>query len=107
MDERYVDSGFLHVVVMDPRRAPESSSFEEAILHEHSFGDRAKWDADYAHYARAKAEVSWRERRDNPKGAVCMDGYVVGASGAFECFDQAYSAVVASWLRALEREAQS
>jgi hypothetical protein len=98
------DGGFLHIVVLDPARTPENSRFEDAILHERSFGgDRARWDADYAAFAREKARVSWRSGADNPKGAVSVDGFVVGASGAFEPFDQAYSGAVAMWLRALAR----
>lgn len=101
-DKRLGDGGFLHVVVMDPRKGPREARFEDAILHERSFGgDRASWDADYATYARRKAEQSWREGRDNPHGAVCVDGFVVGASGAFEAFDQAYAGTIAMWLRAL------
>ena len=101
-DRRFGDGGFLHVVVMDPARGPREARFEDAILHERSFGgDRAHWDADYAMYARRKAEQSWREARDNPQGAVCVEGFVVGASGAFEPFDQAYAGTVAMWLRAL------
>jgi hypothetical protein len=102
-EPKFGDSGFLHIVVMDPDADPEKTSFEQAILHEHSVGDRARWDADYAAYARGKARESWTTRSDNPKGAVCLDGLVVGASGAFESFDQAYSGVVAMCLRALAR----
>src|SRR3954471_131706 len=59
-EPRYGDSGFLHIVVMDPRKTPRSgATFEEAIVHEHSVGDRSRWDADYAMYARGKAELSW------------------------------------------------
>ena len=101
-DPAYGDSGFLHIVVMDPHAAP-GVPFEQAILHEHSVGDRSRWDADYAAFARAKAKESWTKRADNPKGAVFLDGIVVGASGAFETFDQAYSGVVAMCLRALAR----
>jgi hypothetical protein len=101
-EPRYGDSGFLHIVVMDPLRTAASGvAFEDAILLEHSVGDRAKWDADYAWYARGKAEHSWRSLADNPKGAVCLDGIVVGVSGAFECFDRAYAAVVANCMRAV------
>jgi hypothetical protein len=100
-DKRFGDSGFLHVVVMDPKRAPREAPFEDSILYEHSFGDRSKWDADYAAFAREKAKASWRSRADNEKGGVCVDGIVVGTSGAFECFDQAYAGVVAMCLRAL------
>jgi hypothetical protein len=102
LEPQYGDSGFLHVVVMDRTQAPGACAFEEAILHEHSFGDPAQWDADYAAFARAKAQTSWLTRADNPKGAVCVDGIVVAASGAFERFDQAYAGVVAMCLRALQ-----
>ena len=106
-DPYFGDSGFLHIVVMDPDARPEESRFEDAILHEHSVGDRSKWDADYAAYARGKARESWTTRADNPKGAVCVDGIVVGASGAFEPFDQAYAGAVAMCLRALARHRSS
>jgi len=103
-EPRYGDSGFLHIVVMDPARtADRVDAFDDAILYEHSVGDRSQWDADYAWYARGKAEQSWRSRADNPKGAVCVDGLVVGCSGAFEPFDCAYAASVAHCLRALVR----
>jgi hypothetical protein len=101
LDKQFGDSGFLHVVVMDPSRNPDGCAFPDAILHEESFGDRASWDADYAGFARAKAETSWITRADNPKGAVCVDGIVVGASGAFERFDQAYAGAIAMCLRAV------
>jgi hypothetical protein len=106
-DPYFGDSGFLHIVVMDPHAHPGQSSFEDAILHEHSVGDRAKWDADYAAYAHGKARQSWQTGADNPKGAVCVDGIVVGASGAFEPFDQAYAGAVAMCLRALARHRSS
>jgi len=106
-DPAFGDSGFLHLVVMDPRARPGETAFEDAILHEHSVGDRARWDADYAMYARGKARESWTTGADNPKGAVCLDGLVVGASGAFEPFDQAYAGTVAMCLRALARHRSS
>lgn len=104
-DPAHGDSGFLHVVVLDPVKQPGECEFADAILYEQSFGDRSRWDADYASFAYAKAETSWRERRDNEKGAVWLDGIVVGASGAFECFDQGYAGAVAAQLRALARHA--
>jgi hypothetical protein len=106
-DPFFGDSGFLHIVVMDPHADFERERFEDAILHEHSVGDRSKWDADYAAFARGKARESWTTRADNPKGAVCLDGLVVGASGAFEPFDQAYAGTVAMCLRALSRHRSS
>lgn len=103
-EPRFGDSGFLHLVVMRPGSSPASGKFADCILHEHSFGDRAKWDADYASFARAKAEHSWRSGSDNPKGAVWLDGLVVGASGAFEPFDRAYAGMVAQLMRAIARQ---
>jgi hypothetical protein len=121
-DPQHGDSGFLHIVVMDPALGPADCSFEDAILHEHSVGDRTKWDADYAMYARAKAAIAWRYRGDSHAvqclrphvlrsgdttlwGSVYMDGIVVGASGAFPAFDEMYSTVVAGCLRALAKQA--
>jgi hypothetical protein len=120
-DKDLGDSGFLHIVVMDPGLGPGECPFEAAILYEHSIGDRSAWDADYAAYARAKAEVSWRHQRDShalqalaPQrlrpgettlwGSVCLDGIVVGVSGAFPSFDEAWSGVVAMCLRGLAKQ---
>ena len=102
LDKQYGDSGFLHVVIVDPSKNARDAAIDEAILFESSFGgDRSAWDADYRAFALAKAETSWITQADNPKGAVCVDGIVVGASGAFERFDQAYAGAVAMCLRAL------
>lgn len=120
-DKRFGDSGFLHVVVMNPGLTTADATFEEAILHEHSYGDRSKWDADYQAFARAKAQVAWRHQRDSHAvqalqpyrlatgettlwGSVCLDGIVVGASGAFAMFDEAYSGVIAMCLRGLAKQ---
>jgi hypothetical protein len=105
LDKQYGDSGFLHIVVVDPRKAAQDGAIDDAILHEASFGgDRSTWDADYRSFALAKAETSWITQADNPKGAVCVDAIVVGASGAFERFDQAYAGVVAMCMRAFASE---
>lgn len=40
------DGGFLHIVVMNPGLSPHETSFENAILYEHSIGDRTASDAD-------------------------------------------------------------
>lgn len=102
LDGQYGDSGFLHVVILDPAKGAQQCAIDDAILFESSFGgDRSSWDADYRRYAVAKAETSWITQADNPKGAVCVGGIVVGASGAFERFDQAYAGTVAMCLRAL------
>jgi hypothetical protein len=114
------ESGFLYIVVMDPLRTPANSSFEEAILYEHAIGDREKWDADYASFARAKALVAWRTGMDSHKvqelqphllaakdtvlwGSVVVDGIVVGVSGANAWYDEAFAGTVAMCLRALAK----
>lgn len=114
------ESGFLYIVVMDPLLTPTSSSFEEAILYEHAVGDREKWDADYAAFARAKARVAWRTGLDGHTvqelrphllaardtvlwGSVVVDGIVVSASGAYPWYDEAFAGIVAMCLRALAK----
>lgn len=114
------ESGFLYIVVMDPLRTPDNSSFEEAILYEHAIGDREKWDADYAGFARAKARVAWRTGLDSHLvqelrphllaakdtvlwGSVVVDGIVVGVSGANAWYDEAFAGTVAMCMRALAK----
>ena len=64
--DRAVLNGCMHVVIMDPRMTASSgATFESAILHEVSAPSREAWDADYAHYARHKAAISWRTGRDS------------------------------------------
>jgi hypothetical protein len=116
--ERVGDSGFLHIVIMDPAVGPAHAGFEAAILHEHSVGDSSRWDADYAAYARAKARLSWetgcsshlvqalrpqllRPGDTSLWGSAVLDGIVVGVSGALPWFDEAFATVVAACLRAL------
>ncbi|ATG22289.1 hypothetical protein CO705_20580 [Ralstonia pickettii] len=115
------DSGFLHIVVMDPARSPADCSFDEAVLHEHSVGDRTRWDADYAAYARAKARLAWqhgmsthalqalrphvlRAGDTNLWGSAVLDGIVVGVSGALPFYDEAFAHVVAACLRAIAKQ---
>jgi hypothetical protein len=112
-------SGCLHIVVVHPHASPDAVRFEEAILCEHSI-NRERWDADYAHFARAKAEVSWRARMDSHAvqalrpwllrpgqtllwGSVCLDGLVVGVSGMHPWFDEALAGVVACCLKAMAK----
>lgn len=123
-DRSIVGSGFLYVVIMDPALPPGLSSFEEAILHEQAFGDRERWDADYAAFARAKARLSWMTGKDGHtlqhamphllrsgdsllSGGVCIDGIVVAASGAFPWYDEVFAGSVALSLRALAREGRN
>lgn len=122
-DSRIVGSGFLYLVIMDPGLTPGMAQFEEAILYEHAFGDRSKWDADYAAFARGKARLSWQNGKDSRYlqtlsphllrqgdsllwGSVCLEGIVVAASGAFPLFDEVYAGTVAYWLRALAKDAR-
>ncbi|HLO63575.1 MAG TPA: hypothetical protein VK165_11515 [Azonexus sp.] len=122
-DPNVVGSGFLYIVIMNPGLRPGQVAFEEAILHEHAFGERQRWDADYAAFARAKARSSWLSGMDSYRlqelsphllrdgdtllaGGVWLDGIVVGVSGAFPCYDEVYANTIAAFLRALAREAR-
>lgn len=110
-------SGFLHVVILDPAMRCGESLFEDAILLEHSYGDRGAWDADYALYAREKARVCWLHARSGHEiracsphllrgtdtgvwGGIWLDGIVVGVSGADPWFDEAIGFSIAAALRA-------
>ncbi len=116
-DREISGGGFLHIVIMDPALGPAHASFESAVLLEHSIGDPTKWDADYAAFARAKARLSWTSGLDGKAiqaarphmlrqgdsllwGSVCLDGIVVGVSGAHPWFDEAFATSVAASLRA-------
>jgi hypothetical protein len=111
------ESGFLYIVIMKPGVASASSSFEEAILYEHAVGDREKWDADYAAFARAKAKVTWKTGLDGHVvqelkpylleagdtvlwGSIVLDDIVIGVSGADPWYDEAFAGTVAMCLRA-------
>jgi hypothetical protein len=114
------ESGFLYLVLMDPRKTPANSSFDEAILYEYSVGDRSKWDADYRGFAIAKAKVAWKAGMDAHQvqelkpwlleegdtvlwGSVVVDGITVAASGAHAWFDEAFAGAVAMCLKALAK----
>lgn len=120
-DKQVCGSGFLYVVVMDPALRPGDASFEEAVLLEHAVGDRSRWDADYAAFARAKARLCWLHGMDSHRvqherphllregdgllwGGVWLDGIVVAASGAHMFFDEAFSLAVAANLRAIAKQ---
>ena len=119
--ERVSGGGFLHIVVLDPTARPERVSFDQAVLLEHSVGERERWDADYAGFARAKARLSWTHGLDSHGlqtlrphllrpgdsllwGGVCLDGIVVACSGAHPWYDEAFATAVAAALRALAKE---
>ena len=112
----------MHVVVMDPRADPRTDSFETAILVERSFGDPTRWNADYGWYARAKAQVGYREQaslrtllhhhperlRDDDirvEGAVCDGGWTVAASGAQAWYDHAIATAAIALLSAAQVQA--
>lgn len=114
-------SGFLYIVVMDPAIGPTDADFADAVLVEHAIGDRSKWDADYAGFARAKARLSWQHGASAHEvqtgrthalrhgdsvlwGSVCLDGIVVGVSGAHPHFDEAFATVVAANLKAIAKQ---
>jgi hypothetical protein len=120
-DPQVCGSGFLYIVVMDPGLRPGEVDFAEAVLLEHAVGDRTKWDADYAGFARGKARVSWltglashdvqtnrthflRHGDSVLWGSVCLDGIVVGVSGAHPWFDEAFATAVAANLRAIAKQ---
>ncbi|HEX2530807.1 MAG TPA: hypothetical protein VHK70_04975 [Burkholderiaceae bacterium] len=120
-DRQFGESGFLYIVIMDPALTPANSSFEKAVLYEYAVGDREKWDADYALFARAKARVAWRTGMDGHAvqalrphlltardtvlwGAVVLDGIVVSASGAHPWYDEAFVGTIAMCLRAIAKE---
>ena len=119
-DPAVCGAGFLCIVVMDPALGVRDARFEDAILLEHAIGDRARWDADYAAYARAKARLSWCAAVDGQHvqalaphrlregdtllwGGVVLDGIVVGVSGAQPWFDEAFATCVAANLRAIAK----
>jgi hypothetical protein len=122
MHEREVcGSGFLCLVIVDPALKPGDAPFEEAILLEYAVGDRDRWDADYAAFARAKAKASWEHGLSGRElqalkphllaegdtlleGAIVLDGIVVGASGAHPPWDEAFATAVAACLRAIAIE---
>lgn len=114
--------GVLHLVMVDPAVRPGAGSFEHAVVHEHSVGDRDRWDVDYAAYARDKARLSWRHGMDSRRlqwmephrleaddsllwGGVCLDGLVVAASGAQPAWDEAFALAVAACWRGLALQA--
>lgn len=119
-DQNVCGSGFLCIVVMDPALTPADARFEDAVLLEHAVGDRTRWDADYAAFARAKARVSWRSGQDSHRvqtarahclregdsllwGSVCLDGIVVAVSGAHPWYDEAFATCIAANLRAIAK----
>ncbi|CAM3979491.1 GAF domain-containing protein [Bordetella tumbae] len=112
------ESGFLHVVVMNPLAKPGGCDFADAILYEESIGNPEEWDADYGAFARGKARLSWRtglpshevvalkphllQAKDGTVwGSVCLDGIVVGVSGANPWFDEAFATAVAALFKAV------
>ncbi|HZV99188.1 MAG TPA: hypothetical protein VFF74_09390 [Methylophilaceae bacterium] len=122
MDSREAGaSGFLYIVIMRPGVTPAHGNFSDSILYEHAVGDRAKWDADYGVFARAKAELSWRSGLDSHRvqqdrpymlaegdsllwGGVVIHDIVVAVSGADPWFDEAFAGSIIMFLRALAKK---
>lgn len=122
-DPQINDNRFLHIVVMTPCVLARCSGadFEQAILHEHSVGDRSLWDADYAAFARTKARIGWNAGAESragqnlqPRllqagdtsiaGSTALDRIVVGVSGMRSCYDEAVASIVAACLKALAKD---
>lgn len=120
-DPQVSGAGCLCAIVTDPALPPSSGArFEDAVLLEEDFGTRARWDADYAAFARAKARAAWQHQVDGHAlqalhphrlragdtllwGGVCLDGIAVGVSGAFDWFDEAFATAIAANLRAIAK----
>jgi hypothetical protein len=118
-DHAIGQSGVVYVVIMNPARTHGERSFEDAILTEQAFGKpREEWDADYAQYARSKAQASWRlgvasgdERAARYwtelghaaplAGGMVVEGITVGVSGADPAYDEALAGAIALSLRAI------
>ena len=125
MQHKHVgESGFLYIVVMNPLAHPHQCRFEDAILCEHAVGDPARWDADYAGFARAKARLHWRTGLNTEvvqtryphllqpgdttlAGTAEVDGIVVGVSGANPWYDEAFAGVVAHCFKAVVKGQQA
>ncbi len=127
VEGKILKRGDLHIVVMDPVKGPWNVEHEdEAILHEESFGDVAKWASPYGEIARAKAIESWRTgfpthviRETMPYllyanddysdtvywGSAVLQGLTVGVSGVQSWFDEWVAYMVAAACRALCIEA--
>jgi hypothetical protein len=110
----------LHIVILDPQ-AVNAPGREPGVLHEHSIGDPARWGADYAGFARAKAKLASRLGCDSQRvqdelphllasgdtllgGAVVRKGLVIGVSGAHPWYDAACGAIVAELVAALAQQ---
>jgi hypothetical protein len=112
-------SGVMYVVIMNPVRTCAAFRFENAILIERGFGKpRAEWDADYAQYARKKAQASWRlgvaSGDDRAAaywseaghaaplaGGMAVEDITVAVSGADPAYDEALAGAIALILRAI------
>lgn len=122
-DDAVNQSGVLYVVITNPLRGPQAcASFDEAVVYEQGIGrPRSEWDADYAGFARAKAQLSWQTGLDShvvqtlqPQllregdtalwGSVNLGGIVVGVSGNEAAYDEAFAGAVALLARALVKQ---
>lgn len=104
----------LHVVVLNPGvRFDDPVLYENAVLAERSFGDRASWEHPYDQIAHAKAKLSWRTGLDTHvalqlrpdligkgdvvyRGGVCFNGIVVACSGVEAEYDEMFARWIAA-----------
>jgi len=101
----------LHIVIMDPRIKPWESSFDDAILHEHTI-QNSDWEKPFDEFARLKAKQAWRDKRPNilnqtlhPSslndddlpfyGSFVYGNLVVACSGVEQWFDMLISGWIA------------
>ncbi len=101
----------LHIVVMDPRKKPWESSFDDAILYEQTFGNPETWPVPFDELARNKTHQAWRDNSPNIEhqtlhpsslregdvlyfGSFVYGNIVVGCSGVEPWFDM----LVSSWV---------
>ncbi len=101
----------LHIVIMNPQVKPWESSFEDAILHECTFGNPDGWHVAFDDLARNKAAQAWRDSVANINhqtlhpsslregdvlfyGSFVYGNIVVACSGVEPWFDM----LVAGWV---------
>lgn len=101
----------LHIVIMDPRVKPWESKFEDAILHQASFGQPDSWTIPFDKLALKKAEQAWRNNSHNINqqflhpsslkdddilyyGTFVYGNIIVGCSGVEQWFDM----LVSGWI---------
>jgi hypothetical protein len=102
----------LHIVIMNPQLKPWEASFDDAILHECTFGSPEDWQIPFDELARNKTAQAWRDSVANINhhtqhpsslregdvlfyGSFVYGSIVVGCSGVEPWFDMLVSGWVA------------